>query len=92
MKAKEKDAIIDGMKTIIDMLSDINVGDCAIATTEAVIAAVISKTNALCGYVKALDTDDGRLKEFCQNLCGKLYDRDMHYEEGKLRSLLEENA
>ena len=92
MKAKEKDAVIDGMKTIVDMLSDINVGNCAIATTEAVIAAVISKADNLCGYVKTLDTDDGRLKEFCRNLCGKLYDRDMHYEEDKLRSLLEENT
>ena len=92
MKAKEKDAIIDGMKTIIDMLSDINVGDCAVATTEAVIAAVISKTDALCGYVKTLDTDDGKRKEFCLDLCGKLYDHDMHNEENRRRSLLEENT
>lgn len=92
MNTKEKKLVVDGLKTIVDMLSDINVGDCAVATTEAVIAGVITRTDALRGYVDSLRAGDGGLRDFCVELCGRLYDHDMHDEEDRLRKLLEETV
>lgn len=92
MNTKEKEQILRNLRTVTDMLSDINVGDCAVETTEAVIAGVLTRLDALHDHVAALGTDDGGLRDFCIELCGKLYDHDMHGEEDRLRSLLGENA